>query len=94
MSDNKLSGDLDKLTENCPRLYHINLCANKISSYDTLLPLQKLEELTALDLFDCIITELPDYRQKVFDLLPQLKYLDGFDINGKFCIFFNEIKNI
>jgi len=81
LSDNKLSGDLGKLTENCPRLYHINLCANKIITFDALLPLQKLEELTALDLFDCSITELPDYRQKVFEMLPQLKYLDGFDIN-------------
>lgn len=44
-------------------------------------PLKKLEELSALDLFDCDVTEIGDYRQKVFDLLPQLKYLDGFDVN-------------
>lgn len=30
LSDNKLTGDLDILAEKCPRLYHINLCANKI----------------------------------------------------------------
>jgi len=81
LSDNKLSGDLDKLVENCPKLYHINLCANKIATYETLVTLQKLEDLTALDLFDCSVTELPDYREKVFEMLPQLKYLDGFDIN-------------
>lgn len=44
-------------------------------------PLKKLKELSALDLFDCDVTEIGDYRQKVFDLLPQLKYLDGFDVN-------------
>lgn len=44
-------------------------------------PLKKLKELSALDLFDCDVTEIGDYRQKVFELLPQLKYLDGFDVN-------------
>jgi len=81
LSDNKLTGDLDKLVENCPRLYHINLCANKISDVEALTPLKKLDELAALDLFDCAVTEVADYRQKVFELLPQLKYLDGFDVN-------------
>jgi len=81
LSDNKLSGELEKLVENCPKLYHVNLCANKIATYESLLPLQKLEELTALDLFDCSVTEIKDYREKVFEMLPQLKYLDGFDIN-------------
>jgi len=81
LSDNKLTAELEKLVEKCPRLYHINLCANKISNVDALLPLKKLEELAALDLFDCAVTELQDYRQKVFEILPQLKYLDGFDIN-------------
>lgn len=46
-----------------------------------LTPLQKLEELSALDLFDCEVTEVAGYRQKVFELIPQLKYLDGFDMN-------------
>jgi len=81
LSDNKLSGDLEKLVENCPKLYHVNLCANKIAAYESLVPLKKLEELTALDLFDCAVTEISDYREKVFEMLPQLKYLDGFDIN-------------
>jgi hypothetical protein len=31
LSDNKLGGGLEKLVECCPRLYHINLCANKIT---------------------------------------------------------------
>ena len=81
LSDNKLSGGLDKLVENCPRLYHINLCANNISEFTALEPLTKLEELTALDLFDCEVTEKPDYRKKVFEMMPQLQYLDGFDVN-------------
>jgi hypothetical protein len=27
------------------------------------------------------VQESPEYRTKVFDMIPQLKYLDGFDIN-------------
>lgn len=30
LSDNRLIGGLEILVEKCPRLYHINLCANKI----------------------------------------------------------------
>lgn len=81
LSDNKLTGDLDRLVSSCPRLYHVNLCANKIKDIESLAPLKKLEELAALDLFDCDVTESPDYRQKVFEMIPQLKYLDGFDIH-------------
>ncbi|KAF7639708.1 hypothetical protein Mgra_00000629 [Meloidogyne graminicola] len=83
LSDNKLSGGLDKLAQNCPRLYHLNLCANKIEAIKPLEPLKDLEELTALDLFDCGVTELPQYRKDVFALLPQIRYLDGFDINDE-----------
>ncbi|KAG8004792.1 GA-binding protein subunit beta-2 [Nibea albiflora] len=34
---------------------------------------------TSLDLFNCEITSLEDYRESVFELLPQVTYLDGFD---------------
>lgn len=30
LSDNRLVGGLEIFVEKCPRLYHINLCANKI----------------------------------------------------------------
>ncbi|CAK5051831.1 unnamed protein product [Meloidogyne enterolobii] len=83
LSDNKLTGGLEKLAQNCPRLYHLNLCANKIEAIKTLEPLKELTELTALDLFDCSVTELPQYRKDVFTLLPQIRYLDGFDVNDE-----------
>ncbi|KAH7700668.1 leucine Rich Repeat family protein [Aphelenchoides avenae] len=81
LSDNKITGGLEKLIESCPRLYHLNLCANKIKDVDTLVPLKKLSELNAIDLFDCDVTKVENYREKVFEALPQIKYLDGFDIN-------------
>ena len=33
-----------------------------------------------MDLFNNEISNIEDYRKKVFELLPSLKYLDGFDI--------------
>lgn len=40
---------------------------------------QNLKSLQSLDLFNCEITSLEDYRDSVFELLPQVTYLDGFD---------------
>ena len=39
--------------------------------------------LKSLDLFNCDVTSLDDYKEKVFELLPNLKYLDGYDQNDK-----------
>ena len=35
--------------------------------------------LKELDLFNCAVTETDNYRDGVFEMLPSLKYLDGFD---------------
>ena len=44
---------------------------------------KNFSELKHLDLFNCEVTQLDDYREQVFELLPNLKYLDGFDKNDK-----------
>lgn len=41
----------------------------------------KLANLRNVDLFNCEVTKLENYRDKVFKLLPDLKFLDGFDQN-------------
>lgn len=38
-----------------------------------------LPRLKSLDLFNCEVTTLDDYRVSVFKLLPQITYLDGYD---------------
>lgn len=45
----------------------------------TLLLQQNLKNLKSLDLFNCEITNLEDYRGSIFELLQQITYLDGFD---------------
>ncbi|XP_062254358.1 acidic leucine-rich nuclear phosphoprotein 32 family member E-like [Platichthys flesus] len=79
VSDNTISGGLDKLVEKCPNLTYLNLSGNKIKELSGVEPLQSLKNLKSLDLYSCEVTTLEDYREAVFELLPQLTYLDGFD---------------
>ncbi|XP_006895986.1 PREDICTED: acidic leucine-rich nuclear phosphoprotein 32 family member B-like [Elephantulus edwardii] len=79
LSENRIFGGLDILAEKLPKLTHLNLSGNKLKDISTLEPLKKLENLKSLDLFNCEVTNLNDYRESVFKLLPQLTYLDGYD---------------
>uniref|UniRef100_A0A087X6S0 Acidic leucine-rich nuclear phosphoprotein 32 family member n=1 Tax=Poecilia formosa TaxID=48698 RepID=A0A087X6S0_POEFO len=83
LSDNRISGGLDVLAEKLPNLTHLNLSGNKLKDISTLEPLKKLENLKSLDLFNCEVTNLNDYRESVFKLLPQLTYLDGYDMEDR-----------
>ncbi|XP_006807803.1 acidic leucine-rich nuclear phosphoprotein 32 family member E-like isoform X2 [Neolamprologus brichardi] len=67
------------LSEKCPNLTYLNLSGNKIKELSTVEALQHLKSLQSLDLFNCEITSLEEYRESVFELLPQVTYLDGFD---------------
>ncbi|XP_029939087.1 acidic leucine-rich nuclear phosphoprotein 32 family member B-like [Salarias fasciatus] len=81
LSDNRISGGLEVLAEKLVNLTHLNLSGNKFKDISTLEPLKKLPQLKSLDLFNCEVTNLADYRESIFKLLPQLTYLDGYDID-------------
>uniref|UniRef100_A0A3Q3VMA1 Acidic leucine-rich nuclear phosphoprotein 32 family member n=1 Tax=Mola mola TaxID=94237 RepID=A0A3Q3VMA1_MOLML len=83
LSDNMISGGLEVLAEKCPNLTHLNLSGNKIKDLSTIEPLKDLGTLKSLDLFNCEVTNLNEYRDNVFKLLPQLTYLDGYDKDDK-----------
>jgi Leucine-rich repeat (LRR) protein len=82
LSDNRINGGLENLLA-CPSLTHLNLSGNKIKDLDALAPLAKLKSLKNVDLFNCEVTKLDNYRNKIFNLLPDLKFLDGFDANDE-----------
>ncbi|XP_051993296.1 acidic leucine-rich nuclear phosphoprotein 32 family member B isoform X2 [Xyrauchen texanus] len=83
LSDNRISGGLDVLAEKLSNLTHLNLSGNKLKDISTLEPLKKLDHLKSLDLFNCEVTNLNEYRESVFKLLPQLTYLDGYDMDDQ-----------
>ncbi|XP_028907073.1 acidic leucine-rich nuclear phosphoprotein 32 family member B [Ornithorhynchus anatinus] len=83
LSDNRICGGLEVLAERTPNLTHLNLSGNKIKDINTLEPLKKLPNLRSLDLFNCEVTMLINYRESMFGLLPQLTYLDGFDADDQ-----------
>uniref|UniRef100_A0A673WBH7 Acidic leucine-rich nuclear phosphoprotein 32 family member n=1 Tax=Salmo trutta TaxID=8032 RepID=A0A673WBH7_SALTR len=83
LSDNRISGGLDVLAEKLPNLTHLNLSGNKLKDISTLEPLKRMNSLKSLDLFNCEVTNLNNYRESVFKLLPQLTYLDGYDVEDR-----------
>ncbi|XP_054656333.1 acidic leucine-rich nuclear phosphoprotein 32 family member B-like [Dunckerocampus dactyliophorus] len=82
LSDNSISGGLEVLAERLKNLTHLHLSGNKFKDISTLEPLKNLPQLKSLDLFNCEVTNLADYRESIFKLLPNLTYLDGFDIDN------------
>uniref|UniRef100_A0A8C3AX64 Acidic leucine-rich nuclear phosphoprotein 32 family member n=1 Tax=Cyclopterus lumpus TaxID=8103 RepID=A0A8C3AX64_CYCLU len=79
VSDNTISGGLDTLKEKCPNLTYLNLSGNKIKELSSIETLQNLKNLKSLDLYSCEVSTLDDYRDGVFELLPHLSFLDGYD---------------
>ncbi|RWS09811.1 acidic leucine-rich nuclear phosphoprotein 32 family member B-like isoform X3, partial [Dinothrombium tinctorium] len=82
LSDNRILGGLN-LLHGSPKLTHLNLSGNKLKDLETLEPLKEFKNLKNLDLFNCDVTSIDNYREKVFNLIPSLKYLDGFDRDDK-----------
>ncbi|KAG1685087.1 Acidic leucine-rich nuclear phosphoprotein 32 family member A [Nymphon striatum] len=82
LSDNRISGSLN-LLNGSPKLTYLNLSGNKIKDLETLEPLKDFQNLKNLDLFNCEVTNLDNYREKVFGLIPSLRFLDGYDKDDK-----------
>lgn len=79
ISDNTISGGLETLTQKCPQLNYLVLSGNKIKEPKSVEVLKNLKGLKRLDLFNCEVTSQADYRETIFELLPQLTFLDGYD---------------
>jgi len=82
LSDNKIADGLNHLT-GCAGLEYLALSGNKVKGLDALEPLKTLKGLKSLDLFNCEVTNTDGYREKVFEMLKDLVYLDGFDRNNE-----------
>eukprot|EP00250_Pteridium_aquilinum_P010441 c19390_g1_i1 orf=659-1435(+) len=79
LSDNRILGGLESLVEaGLVSLRDLDLSNNKLQSLEDLAPLAKLN-LLSLDLYECPITRIQDYRAKVFSSIKSLQYLDKAD---------------
>jgi Leucine-rich repeat (LRR) protein len=82
MSDNKIKGGLENLAK-FPALVKLYLAGNQIATVEALEPLKELKNLDRLDLEGNAVTRQPEYRDKVFGMLPNLRVLDGKDKEGE-----------
>ncbi|RVX12318.1 Acidic leucine-rich nuclear phosphoprotein 32-related protein [Vitis vinifera] len=81
LSDNRISGGLEFLVEaNLQSLRDLDLSNNRIQYFEDLAPLARLK-LVSLDLYECPVTKIKDYRARVFGLIETLKYLDKLDFD-------------
>ncbi|GMI68890.1 hypothetical protein like AT3G50690 [Hibiscus trionum] len=82
LSDNRISGGLEFLVEaGLHSLRDLDLSNNRIQYIEDLAPLAQLK-LVSLDLYECPVTRVRDYRSRVFGLIKSLKYLDKMDAEG------------
>lgn len=80
LSDNRISNGLNYL-HTSPKLQYLNLSGNKIKDLEALKPLEHFKHLAVLDLFNNEATQTENYRVKMFEMLPSLQFLDGYDCN-------------
>ncbi|GMT00263.1 hypothetical protein PENTCL1PPCAC_22437 [Pristionchus entomophagus] len=83
ISQNELSSGLDILAAKCPKLEKLVLSDNKFATLEQLEPLKAIESLSVLDTFQNDVEDVDDYRTKIFEMFPNLKDLNGHDINGE-----------
>lgn len=82
VTDNLLNGDGFEALKGLPALKDLLMAGNKIATIECLKPLAELKNLKILDLEVCPVTNVEDYRKKVFELLPGLTVLDILDKEG------------
>jgi Leucine-rich repeat (LRR) protein len=58
-------------------------CLYRVCVLSALYIQSSLTSLVSLDLYNCPITSLEEYRSQVFQLLPSLQFLDGVNERGE-----------
>lgn len=69
----------------CENIEYLDLKGNKIQTVEQLMPLTKLPNLKRLELLNCEIASMDNYREQIFKLFPNLEFLDGLDKEGHEC---------
>ena len=86
LSDNNFDGNELKNLPNYENLSQIKLANTKIKSFEDIHHLKKFKNLIFLELEESPICKLENYRTKIFEILPELAYLDNITIDGECCL--------
>ena len=88
ISDNNLTGeDLHIVNQTYKKLKQLNLSNNALRNLDYVALLSKISTLKTLDLSANPITDINSYRQNLFEKVPLLEALDGYNREGSECSF-------
>lgn len=87
LNDNKIAGGLEKLA-GISDLMQLNLAGNLLRTLEDIKPLvlnkqTRLTSLVSIDLYDCPVAALPQYRETLFANLPSLEILDHTNKQGE-----------
>ena len=83
LSDNNFDGnELNKLPK-YENLAQLKLANTKIKNFEDIQHLTKYKNLSFLELEESPICKLEKYREKIFEILPNLVYLDNTTVDGE-----------
>ena len=83
LSDNNFGGKELKNLPNYENLSQLKLANTKITSFEDINDLKRFKNLNFLELEESPISKLENYRNKIFEILPELVYLDNTSIDGE-----------
>ena len=86
LSDNRLTGQNLSMIAQYKTLETVKLGNNLIRNFDFVKNLAKCENLINIDLVSNPVTEVNDFREQMFEIIPTLEVLDGLDKeNNEVC---------
>lgn len=83
LSDNKISGNELKHLPIYENLRELRLANTRIESFDDIKNLAKFKNLYFLELEESPLSKFQNYREKIFEILPNIMYLDAASKDGQ-----------
>ncbi|OMJ90602.1 hypothetical protein SteCoe_7000 [Stentor coeruleus] len=89
LNENSIKTGLENLS-GLKDLMQLSFTKNKLDSIESFRPLSTLTSLVYLDIDGCPVTQIEDYRNKIFAIIPNLQVIDTIDRSGKEVSIFDE----
>lgn len=89
LNENSIKTGLENLN-GLKDLMQLSFTKNKLDSIESFRPLSTLTSLVYLDIDGCPVTQIEDYRNKLFAIISNLQVIDTIDRSGKEVSIFDE----